>query len=139
MPLTDRRELEFDEEVLIAAVAVSQRVAQSLGLPANPPAAVRFHPKENEVAFLYWTDPTNKAVRIKSAALGALLIGYCIRARVPIPRNAERAVRIEAASVILTFRTQIAMPLKPAAQIAQPLGDAPATGWSWSEPKRVTA
>ncbi len=30
MPLTDRRELEFDEEVLIAAVAVSQRVAESL-------------------------------------------------------------------------------------------------------------
>ncbi len=136
MPLTDRRELEFDEEVLIAAVAVSLRIAESLGLPGVPPSAARFHPKESQVEFLYGTE---KAVHIKSTALGALLIGYCIRARVPIPRNAERAVRIEMASVILNFRTQVATPLKPAAQIDQPLGNAPATGWSWSVPKRVTA
>ncbi len=130
MPLTDRRELDFDEDVLIAAVAISPRIAENLGLPAIPPAVVRFHPKESEVEFLYWTDPTNKTFRIKNAALGALLIGYCIRARVPIPRAAERAVRIEAASVVLTFRTQIAKPLQPAAQLPPTGGNMPTTAWA---------
>jgi hypothetical protein len=40
--------------------------------------------------------------------LGALLVAYCVRARIPISRQADKDIRIEAGSVFLTFATHFA-------------------------------
>lgn len=42
---------------------------------------------------------------ITAERLGALLVSYCVRARVPLPRLAEKSVRIEANSVVVGFTT----------------------------------
>jgi len=40
--------------------------------------------------------------------LGALLVAYCVRARIPISRQAEKDIRIATSSVFLTFATHFA-------------------------------
>jgi N-acetylmuramic acid 6-phosphate (MurNAc-6-P) etherase len=42
--------------------------------------------------------------------VGAMLVSYCIRARIPIARLADKDVRIEAGSVVLAFSTRLADP-----------------------------
>jgi hypothetical protein len=39
-----------------------------------------------------------------------MLVSYCIRARIPIARLADKDVRIEAGSVVLAFSTRLADP-----------------------------
>jgi hypothetical protein len=68
--------------------------------PALRPSGVRFHPQQGEVEVLY---APNQSTRLTAERLGALLIAYCIRTRIPIPRQADKGVRIEAGAVILTF------------------------------------
>jgi hypothetical protein len=48
------------------------------------------------------------AVSVASDRLGALLVTHCVRARIPISRQADKDIRIEAASVLLTFATHFA-------------------------------
>jgi hypothetical protein len=105
--LTDRRRIEFDADALVAAIAASPRAAESLGLPRPAPYGACFYPEEREVEFLYGTLRAPRAIRLKAEVVGAFLVSYCVRARLPMPRNADKAVRIEANSVVLTLRTQI--------------------------------
>jgi hypothetical protein len=81
MAFTDRRELEFDAEALLLAVSVSSRAAQAFGLPAQLPTGVRLYPHEGQVDFLYGA---GQAVRMAAEPLGAVLVSYCIRARIPM-------------------------------------------------------
>ena len=74
MSLTDRREIEFDAEALIATIASSLQAAGALGLPPIPPKGARFHPADDEVAFIYGDGQSQRAVRLKATAIGALLI-----------------------------------------------------------------
>src|ERR1700733_4793228 len=84
--LVDRREIEFDTQTLLAAVATSQRAAESFGLPGFPPSGARFDPKQGAVDFLYGSAQGQRAVRLKAEMVGALLVAYCIRARIPMPK-----------------------------------------------------
>jgi hypothetical protein len=47
---------------------------------------------------------------VTSERLGALLMSYCIRARIPVARLADKDIRIEASAVILIFTTRLAEP-----------------------------
>jgi len=51
---------------------------------------------------------THAAVSVAFDRLGALLVAYCVRARIPISRQADKDIRIEAGSVFLTFATHFA-------------------------------
>jgi hypothetical protein len=105
--LTDIRQLQFDAEALVAAVAASPRAAERLGLLRQAPFGACFHPDTQEVEFLYGNAQAPRRFRLKALAVGAFLVSYCIRARVPIPREAEKSVRIEANGVVLSLRLQV--------------------------------
>ena len=79
MGIIDRREI--DARALIGVVAGSLQRAQAIGLPALRPTSVRFDPKERHVDFVYETHP---AVAVPAEHLGALLVSYCVRARLPM-------------------------------------------------------
>ena len=122
--LTDRRRIEFDADALVAAITSSPRAAESLGLPRAAPYGARFYPEECEVEFLYGTMQTPRAFRLKAAVVGAFLVSYCVRARLPLPRDADKRVRIEANAVILTLRTLIPRVMTVAEErhpVAEPL------------------
>jgi hypothetical protein len=105
--LTDKRLLEFDAEALVAAVAASPRAAERLGLLRQVPFGACFHPDTQEVEFLYGHAQAPRRFRLKAGAVGAFLVSYCIRARVPMPRGAEKSVQVEPNGVVLSLRTQV--------------------------------
>lgn len=104
MPLTDRREIEFDAEALATVAASSLRAAGFLGLRNAPLDDVGFHPDEQGIDFFYGKDRYREAIRLNAKAIGALLITYCILAKIPTPKSADKSIRVEPKSVILTFR-----------------------------------
>jgi hypothetical protein len=100
--IIDRRELEFDARALISIIARSARWANSVGLPSARPVRVEFDPAGSRIVLGY--DGAGTDI-ITAERLGALLVSYCVRARVPLPRLAEKSVRIEANSVVVGFTT----------------------------------
>ncbi len=87
MAIIDRREIEFDEKALISVIAGSLQRAQAIGLPALRPTSIGFDPQANTMRVEYGTQPT---VSLSSAHLGAFLVSYCVRARIPVPREPTR-------------------------------------------------
>jgi hypothetical protein len=83
-------------------IAGSLQRAQTIGLPARRPIRIGFSPQAHEISVEY---ETHAAVSVASDRLGALLVAYCVRARIPISRRADKDIRIEAGSVFLTFAT----------------------------------
>jgi hypothetical protein len=78
-----------------------------LACPALRPTGVRFDPQECQINVVYETHPL---VSVPAEHLGALLVSYCVRARLPMARGADKDVRIEAAAVVLAFSTHYADP-----------------------------
>ena len=107
MPIIDQREIAFDAPALIRLIAGSLQRAQTLGLPAARPISIDFNPQEHQIRVAY---ETHAAVSVTSERLGALLVSYCIRARIPVARLADKDIRIEASAVILIFTTRLADP-----------------------------
>jgi hypothetical protein len=100
--IIDRRELEFDARALISIIGRSVHWANSMGLPGSRPTSVDFNPAAGGIILNY----EGKATDIISAErLGALLVSYCIRARIPLPKLAEKSVRIQANAVVVAFST----------------------------------
>jgi hypothetical protein len=99
--IIDRREIEFDGNALISVIAGSLQRAQAIGLPPLRPISIGFSPRSREISVEYETH----AVAVASDRLGALLVAYCVRARIPISRRADKDIRIGAGSVFLTFAT----------------------------------
>lgn len=107
MPIIDRREIQFDAKVLISAITASLRTVDLIGLPPLPPVGLRLYPDENIVEFAY-NDEEQATVRVAATKLGAFLVTYCVRARIPMPRFADKSVRVEADLVFLSFKTYYA-------------------------------
>jgi hypothetical protein len=78
-----------------------------MGLPHGPPRDVRFHPLAVQVDLLYGA--SDERIPVQSEALGALLIAYCLRAQIIIPRYLERSVRVDQEAVVLIFSTNYAL------------------------------
>jgi hypothetical protein len=66
-----------------------------------------------------------------------VLVSYCIRARIPMPRSADKGIRIEADAVILTFRTVFAKAPTPAGPDKTSRAPTPVKAWQWIEPEKV--
>ena len=118
----------------MTAISASLRAAQGFGLPALRPNGARCYPKEGQVDVLYGTSQAPRAVRISAEALGALLVSYCIRARIPMPRRADKGIRIEANCVILAFRTQYAEAPVPESADSATRTPVSIKAWTWVEP-----
>lgn len=108
MAIIDRREIEFDEKALISVIGGSLQRAQAIGLPALRPISIVFDPQANTMNV---EDGTQPVVSLSSAHIGAFLVLYCVRARIPIPRRSDKNISIRSGSVVLAFSTHFADPL----------------------------
>jgi hypothetical protein len=137
MSIIERREIEFDAEAVLMAVVSSPQAASAFGLPGLVPNSVRFYPKDRELAVLYGASNAPRAVRLGAAALGALLVSYCIRSRLPMPRRAAKGIRVDLASITLTFELKMARAPRASAEKNQAPAAAAVSAFTWAEPDRA--
>jgi hypothetical protein len=113
VPITDRREIEFDLQAVGFALECSPRAAQAFGLPLLTPQTVRCNPPAGTVEVTYGELTSTRVFVLRAEALGAVLISYCHRAGMPVPRTADKSVRIQPEHVVLVFTLRIANAQKP--------------------------
>ncbi len=116
MAIVERRDIEFDAEGLLKAVAASAHVASRFGLPSTAAAGVAFRPEQSSVDLVFGTESGELVVPLAAEALGALLVFFCMAERVPLPRGASKAVQVKPSAVVLKFR----LALGPAPASAPP-------------------
>lgn len=134
MAIIDRREIEFDLEAVRLALAWSPAAAHAFGLSTRTPDRVRCKPTEGAVEVTYGRLTETRVFMLRAEALGAILISYCSRAGMPIPRGADKAVRIEREHVVIVFTLRISRAQQPEAPEG-PINRLPdsVTAWSWVE------
>ena len=137
MRILDRREIEFDPRSVVKAIATSPKAAARFGLPGMSPTGVRFRPSEGSVDVVYGTANTARAVSISAEALGAILVSYCIRTRIPMPKTADKGIRIEANSVILAFRVRLDEAPSPETAELATRASSQVAAWKWLRPDQT--
>ena len=137
MAITDRREIEFDMQAVRLVLEWSPKSAHAFGLPPLTPQAVRSHPTDGSVEVVYGELTSMRVFMLRAEALGAILISYCNRAGMPMPRNADKAVRIEREHVVVVFTLRLPGAPQPE-QPEGPIGRVPEAvrAWSWIETER---
>lgn len=100
--IIDRREIEFDTKVLISAIVASSKSVSRIGLPPLRPIALQFSPNEELIEFHY---DNQEPIRVTAAKLGAFLVSYCVRARIPLPRNSDKRITVGANSLTISLMT----------------------------------
>jgi hypothetical protein len=103
MAIIDRREIEFDREALRFVLEHSPKAAHAFGLPSRRPDRVRCKPHESLIEVSYGKLTETRVFMLRAEALGAILISYCNRIGMPMPRAADKAVRIEREHVVMVF------------------------------------
>jgi hypothetical protein len=101
--ITDGREIAFDSEALIDVIAGSFERARVIGLPALKPAGVDFRPQQREIIFLYGEN--HPMITVTADHLGVLLVSYCVKAHIPLPRLPDKVIRVEPSAIILAFNS----------------------------------
>jgi hypothetical protein len=135
--ITERREIEFDLHAVRLALEWSPRSAQAFGLPPLTPQAVRCNASDGTIEVTYGELTSIRVFMLRAEALGAILISYCNRAGMPMPRTADKGVRIEREHVVVVFTLRMAgapQPELPEATINR-VPEA-VRAWSWIETDR---
>ena len=135
MAIVDRREIELDSAAVRCALEWSPRAAQAFGLPPLVPTCVRCDPANGCVEVVYGTLTSTRVFALRAEALGALLISYCNRAGMPMPRASDKGIRVEREHVVLVFTLRLDQPPQPEAPEGT-IARAPEAvqAWSWIEP-----
>ena len=106
--ITERREIGFEAETLMTVLAGSPKAAAAFGLAGGQPKAVLFDTKAKAVRFVFsGSGDHTHSVSLDATRLAALLVGFCMRMRIPLPRKAEKTIRVEPGVVVLAFRTSV--------------------------------
>jgi hypothetical protein len=108
--------------------------AQAFGLPPLTPHAVRCNAAEGTVEVTYGELTSTRVFMLRAEAVGAILIAYCNRAGMPMPRAADKGVRIERDHVVVVLTLRIAgtpPPEVPESTITR-VPEA-VRAWSWIE------
>jgi hypothetical protein len=131
--ITERREIEFDLHALQLVLEWSPQAAQAFGLPPMVPTTVRCNPSDGHVEVTYGTLSAARMFALRAEALGAILISYCNRVGLPVPRGADKGVRIERDTVVLVFKLRIEHVAQPDSAEG-PIGRAPEAvrAWAWN-------
>ncbi len=124
MAISDHREIEFDLEAVRRAIQWSPRSAQAFGLPPQTPQGARCNPGESSVEVTYVDLTSTRVFMLRADALGAILISYCHRAGMPIPRTADKSVRIEPERVLVVFTSHLSNE-KPPQRLESMIGRVP--------------
>jgi len=104
--IIERRELRFSPAALQAMIGWSLGAASSHGLPPSSPDEIKLHPAESRIDLVYGRGPAPRLIPLKVEGLATLLIAYCIRALIPLPRVARKEVRIGTRYVSLVFHVE---------------------------------
>jgi hypothetical protein len=97
VPALEHRTVEFDSPAIIHALAAVPRMSQALGLSRI--ARVEFQPDREAIRVI---DPEGASVaELRAESLAALLVAYCSRIKVPLPRLGQKSVEITSRSVVL--------------------------------------
>jgi hypothetical protein len=104
--IIERRELRFSPASLQAMIGWSLGAASSHGLPPSAPDEVKLLPAESRIDIVYSRGTGVRLIPLTVEALATLLIAYCIRALIPMPRIARKEVRIGARYVSLVFHVE---------------------------------
>lgn len=139
MAIVDRREIEFDTDAVKRAVEWSPQAAQAFGLPPRVPTAVRLNPSESNIEVVYGTLTATRVFALRAEVLGALLVSYYNRTSMPIPRLADKGIRIERDYVVLVFTLRLDVPPEPDVPEG-PVARAPEAvqAWSWNRTRTLT-
>ena len=137
MAIVDRREIDFDTDAVKLAVEWSPQAAQAFGLPPLTPTSARSDPANGFIEVVYGTLTATRVFALRAEALGALLISYCNRAGMPIPRYADKGIRLERGHVVLVLTLRLDAAPHPDGPEG-PITRAPEAvqAWSWIEPER---
>ena len=104
MAVLEQRVVEFDSTSVIQSFTVVRRISEALGLRADRIVRVEFHPDRSAVSLI---DNDGRLVaELRAESLAALLVAYCSRIKVPLPRAAQKDVEITSRSVILRVTTE---------------------------------
>jgi hypothetical protein len=135
--ITDRREIAFDLLAVKLALQWSPRAAQAFGLPPMAPTSVRCNPVDGHVEVIYGVLSAARVFAVRAEALGAILISYCNRAGMPMPRGADKGIRVERDTIVVTFTMQVPDAVQPEVPEGA-VAHAPEAirAWSWIEPAR---
>lgn len=104
MAVLEQRVVEFDSAAVIQSFTVVRRISEALGVRADRIVRVEFHPDRSVVSLI---DNDGRLVaELGAESLAALLVAYCSRIKVPLPRAAQKNVEITSRSVILRVTTE---------------------------------
>ncbi len=134
MLVVDRREIEFDAEALNYYLSVLHDEAEALGLPASRGYKIHFDAKNGNVAFVCMQSNSEKTITISAEHLGEVLISYCLRTRIPLPRVADKVIRVEPNRIVLTFKTWFTEAPVFSHLEMTPHGLETVRSWHWVEP-----
>jgi hypothetical protein len=132
--IIDRREIEFDREAVRQVLEWSPHAAQAFGLPPLTPDGVRCKPADGVIEVTFGKLTATRVFMLRAEALGAILIAYCNRAGMPMPRHADKAVRIEREHVVMVLTLRMPGALAPEVpehaitRVPEPVG-----AWAWVE------
>ena len=129
--IRELRQLTFYEEGILSAITCSLRSAAAFGLPPIPPQLVRLIPSEGKASIIYGSGSAAKSVMIDAKLLGALLVSFCIRSKIPMPKEVAKEVRVESQCVTLAFT--IEHTYTPPPQVDEPtsIQHSEVRSWVW--------
>jgi len=138
MLVVDRREIEFDAEALNYYLSVSHAEAQALGLPAAAASKIYFDAQDGIVDFIFAQPGGVETIHVAGERLGELLISYCLRTRIPLPRVANKIIRVEPNRIVLAFKSWFTEAPVFAHLEATPNGLEAVRSWHWVKPGHPT-
>jgi hypothetical protein len=78
-------------------------MTDALGLRTGRIARIEFQPEREAISVI---DPDGTpAAELKAEILAALLVAYCARIRIPLPRVGQKSVEVTSRSVVLRVAT----------------------------------
>ena len=107
MAIIDRREIEFDLLRSDARWNGRRGRLRRLACRLCVPAGVPCNSRDGCIEVVYGELTATRVFALRAEALGAILISYCNRAGMPMPRRADKAVRIEREHVVLVFTLRL--------------------------------
>ena len=103
MPALEHRTVEFDSPAILHAFAAVPRMSEALGLRLGRISRIEFRPEQEAISVI---DPAGTTVaELRAESLAALLVAYCSRIKVPLPRLGQKSVEVTSRSVVLRVAT----------------------------------
>jgi len=106
--MVDHRIIAFRPSVLRAAIEATG--LGRLGIPPGTMISAEPVPEEAAIRIRYGTTAEITERMVTAQEIGAILIAYCVGARIPLPMRATKVVSVVRGGVMLDFLTTVTRP-----------------------------